>query len=222
MENGASKLSASKGALKWVAVGAAFAILAPTAVQAAAEAVRVTNEPTIEKINKAVKVTSTGPIKANGTTTVPSLGLFGTTPVKNVMRTQDAPAGFIAGGDCRNDANPLGDAQSSNVVIPADGGKTVITNVIITGRAPLPGEGGVDTPPNGVVYVSTEALGENVFLLEGRVNEASPTVNLDLGPGLALTAPLHLKGRAPDGSSSALGDCQFVAMGYVRNAILAP
>ena len=220
MDNDVSKLRQSTGIFKWVAVAGAFAILAPVGVQAAAQNVKVTNEPTIEKINKPVRVGGTAKVK--GTTNLGQLGRFGTNPIGGVMRNQQAPAAFLKGGDCNNMDNQLGNAYPSDVTLPSDGGRTIITTILITGRAPLGPEAG-DTPPNGKVFVSTEGLkgldNQPVKLLEARVDATTPNQVVDLGPGLALTHDLYLQGR---GLTDDNGDCQFAVLGYARQNVIAP
>ena len=206
MENETTKLRKSKGVMKWVAIAGIFAVLAPPLAYAATQDVKVVNQPTVKVGNTA---------KVKGTTNVPQQGLFGTPEISGVIRNQQVPGAFLGGGDCQ----PGG--QDSDVIIPADGGKTVVTGILITGRSPLPGET-EDTPPNGAVYVSTNAIenppGNPVDLLEARVSEENPNVAINLGAGLALTSPLHFEGRAPGGG--AVGDCQFVILGYARTSAL--
>lgn len=206
MENEGTQLRRSKSLLKWVAAAGVFAVMAPPLAYAAVQEVKVTNTPL--------------PVK--GTADVGQQGVFGTRPVKDTIRNQEVPGAFLGAGDCNNADNQLGNAQASNIVIPADGGRTVITGILITGRSPLPGESAYSAP-NGAVYVNTDAvpspLGGNANLLEAVVTPDQPNVAIDLGPGLALTSPLHFEGRAPGGGDN--GDCQFVVLGYARTSALA-
>jgi hypothetical protein len=211
VENDVTKLRRSKGVMKWVAIAGVFAVMAPPLAYAAVQEVKVTNEPTVKVGNVA---------RVKGTTNVGQLGLFGTKPISGAIRNMPVPGAFLGAGDCLNTDDPAGNAQSSNVTIPADGGNTVVTGIIITGRPPLaPGDTSV---PNGAVYVSTDAVqsspGNPVNLLEARVNEANPNVTVDLGPGLALTDDLHFEGRAYGGGDG--GDCAFAVLGYAKTSEL--
>jgi hypothetical protein len=175
--------------------------MAPPLAQAAAENVKVVNEPTVNIGNTP---------KVKGTTNVPQLGLFGTNPINGVIRNQAVPGAFLGAGDCLNTDDAAGNAQASDVRIEADGGKTVVTGILITGRSPLaPGDA---SAPNGAVYVATDAIGPDVWLLEARVQADTPNTIVDLGPGLALTDTLRFYGRAAGGGNG--GDCQFVVLGY--------
>src|SRR5687768_6164585 len=96
-----------------------------------AQKVKVVNEPTIQKVKK--------PVKLDATVNVPQQGLFGTREIDNAIRNQQVPGALLGGGDCKVPTDPqdptdLGNAQPSDVTINPDGGRTVITAILISGR----------------------------------------------------------------------------------------
>jgi hypothetical protein len=110
-------------ALALVFVAAIFVAGAPV-VQAAAQAVRVTNTPSVK-----IKDTSNGRINSQPVPDMGALDAPGSTGAVDV-RTFAGGTGFLGTGDC--DLNDVPPDRPNELTVPA-GEKTIITGIIVTG-----------------------------------------------------------------------------------------
>ncbi|MGH2786625.1 MAG: hypothetical protein ACRDJV_01780 [Actinomycetota bacterium] len=151
-------------ALALVFVAAIFVAGAPV-VQAAAQAVRVTNTPSVK-----IKDTSNGRINSQN---IGKLGLFDAPGSNGAVdvRTFGGGGGLLAAGDCH-----AGSPRPATATIPASN-STVITALIITGTDATVQ---VDAPE------LDPAIGPNP-VVQFRVDAGTPQTFVGLGNGLTVT-----------------------------------
>lgn len=162
-----------------IAAIAVFALLAPTAVQAATSSVRVKGT---------VKIASTDGVEIESEAIGPmgilqAEGSDGAIAVRNYA----GGGGFLGAADCS------AETELSGLPNFVETSNTIVTGVLITGT-------------NGTVTVTSDAVGGGVLpLLNWTVSADNPNFVATFGTGLTTTAPLTFTctdGAGGDGSAN--------------------
>lgn len=174
------RFKALAGAL---ALAVIVVVLAPPAVEAATQTVRVKGKVKIaDSLGATIEsepIAPMGILQAEG-----SDGAL-------AVRTFAGGGGFLAAGDCTT-------TQADGLSNAVDVSNVIVTGIIMTGTG-------------GRITVTSQAVGGGQLpLLRFRVNADNPNEFIGLGNGLTVTAPLTFTCTAEDGGE---GNANFVLLG---------